>query len=86
MSNKTIDTCIVHINGRYQKADKVINSNFSYVRYVLEGNSKVCEENIIKSDAFSILKNESYYFEGNFSMIMSGTPVFDPAQSKVFND
>lgn len=86
MSNKTIDTCIVHISGRYPKAGKVINSNFSCVCYVLEGNGKVCGENITKGDAFNILKNESYYFEGNFSMVMSGTPAFDLAQSKVIFD
>lgn len=43
-------------------------------------------ENITKGDAFNIPKNESYCFEGNFSMVMSGTPAFDPAQSKVIFD
>ena len=83
MIDKTIDLCVVHINGRVPIKGKIINSNFTCVCYVSEGDGTVCGNKVVKGDVFNILSGESYWFDGKFTIIMSGTPAFDPTQSKV---
>ena len=85
LCNKIIDLCVIHINGRCPDKGKIINSNFSCVCYVLSGQGEVCGNEISKGDVFNILSGEPYWFDGEFSVVMSGTPAFDPAQSKVID-
>lgn len=85
MENKTIDLCLVHIDGRVPEKGRIINTDFSCVCYVLEGNGKFCGQDIKKGDAFNILSNEPYWFEGNFSFTMCGTPAWNPNQNKIID-
>ena len=85
MDNKTIDLCVVHINGRAPEKGRIVNTDFSCVCYLLDGTGKFCGQEITKGDAFNILSNEPYWFEGNFSMTMCGTPAWNPKQNKVID-
>ena len=85
MNDKTIDLCVVHIDGRMPEKGRVINSDFNCVCYVLEGQGNFSGQPIEKGDAFNILSNEPYWFDGNFSMTMCGTPAFHPDQSKIID-
>ena len=82
MENKTIDLCVVHIDGRTPEKGRIINTDFSCVCYVLDGQGYFCGQPIEKGDAFNILSNEPYWFEGQFSITMCGTPAWRPEQNK----
>lgn len=85
MDNKTIDLCTVSIHGRAPEKGRIVNTDFSCVCYVLEGSGKVCGQDVTRGDAFNILSNEPYWFEGNFSITMCGTPAWDPRQNKIID-
>lgn len=85
MEDKTVDLCIVHIDGRTPETGRIINSDFSCVCYVLEGQGTFCGQLVEKGDAFNILSNEPYWFDGKFSMTMCGTPAWRPEQNKVID-
>lgn len=85
MHNKLIDLCVVHINGRTPLKGKLVNSDFSCVCYVLNGSGFVCGDSISVGDAFNILAHEPYWFDGNFIMIMCGTPAFNPNQCQIID-
>lgn len=85
MDNKTIDLCIVHINGRSPEKGRIVNTDFSCVCYVLDGQGQICGQDITKGDAFNILSNEPYWFAGCLSIMMCGTPAWDPKQNKIID-
>lgn len=82
LSDKTIDLCIVHINGRVPSHGRLINTDYTCVCYVLNGRGSVCEEQVVAGDVFNILANEPYWFDGKFCVVMSGTPRYNPMQNK----
>ncbi len=83
MQDKKIDLCVVNVNGRVPEKGQLVNSEYTCVCYVLDGEGEFCGQAISKGDAFNILSAEKYWFDGNFSMVMSGTPAFDPGQNKI---
>ena len=82
MDNKDIDVCVVHVNGRTPKEGKLVNSEYKCVCYVLSGDGEICGQKVAQGDAFNILAGDEYWFNGVFSVVMCGTPAFNPAQNK----
>jgi len=83
MKDKKIDLCVVNVNGRVPEKGQLVNFEYTCVCYVLDGKGSFCGQAISKGDAFNILIGERYWFDGEFSMVMSGTPAFDPMQNKI---
>jgi len=85
-----INVACVEVLGRYPEKGRAMNEKCKEMVYVEEGNGKVVveEKEIIldKNDLILIEPNERYYWEGNFKLIISCAPAWNPKQYKVVTE
>ena len=76
----TLDMAYIKVHGRYPEKDLTINHKCHEVCYILEGQGRINDHELTPGLAVQIPPGEPYYFEGNFTMIVSCTPKFSPDQ------
>ena len=89
LNDKDINFAIAEINGRYPEKGYCTNEKCKELIYVMEGNGTLnTKDEIIefkKGDVILIDKEEIYYWDGNFKIIMPCTPAWYPEQHKMID-
>ncbi len=85
-----INIATIIITGRYPAMGRAMNSKCKELGYVAEGSGKVFvddkEITLEKGDVVLIEPGEKFYWDGNFTLLMSCTPAWTPEQYKYVND
>lgn len=89
LNDKDINFAIAEINGRYPDKGYCANEECKELIYVIEGkgtlNTKKEMIEFKKGDVLLIDKEEVYYWEGSFTIIMPCTPAWYPEQHKMID-
>lgn len=87
LDDKDIDVAVAILNGRYPEQGWAINELCKETGYVIQGTGKLVTENksvdLAPGHAVLIDAQEKFYWEGNFTVVLSSTPAWHPEQHKV---
>lgn len=87
MKEQAISGAVAEINGRYPEKGFAVNEICKELVYILSGNGSAIttsgETMFTQNDVVFIDKNESFAWQGTFSMFMVTMPKFDPKQHKI---
>lgn len=84
MEEQAISGAVAEINGRYPEKGFAVNEICQELVYILSGNGTIIttsrKTSFTAGDVIFIDKNESFAWQGTFSMFMVTTPKFYPKQ------
>lgn len=84
--NKNINFGIVELSGRYPEEGRVMNEISTELVYIKAGSGKVViegvEDSVLAGDVVIIKPGEKYFWEGDFTFMISSTPAWNPEQHK----
>lgn len=87
MNDKNINIAYIEIRERYPDKGFVLNEVIKEIVLVLNGKGSITIEGkkyiLEKDDAFLILPNKKYFFEGDMDTIVTCSPAFYPEQHKL---
>ena len=87
MQNPEINIAVVEIIHRYPDQGYATNRKCSEIGYILKGSGKLITETgeicLSSGDVIYISPEESYYWEGNMTVIVSATPAWYPEQHEI---
>src|SRR5690348_1802829 len=82
--NAEINIGVVEIDGRYPSKGYAVNHKCTEIGYILKGSGKLFTEDQIadfsEGDVILIPREEKYYWEGIVTIVIAGTPAWQPNQ------
>jgi len=84
--NKDINDALIEVSGRYPEKGSVVNLECKELVYVVKGSGKVIvnekEISLNEGDIILIESNEKFFWDGQFTLLISCSPAWNHEQYK----